>query len=125
MNRITLTALCMLVGGFVSVNAHDPDININIDNSTPYSDSGSAGRSHSGLNSDVSAAVATAASMSFCQFNYGPALQGCIGTATYDDEWAVNFQLGKRVDTLLLTGGMACDDEFNECAAGGAVSWNF
>jgi hypothetical protein len=52
-------------------------------------------------------------------------LQACFGTATYNDEWALSAQMGKRIDTMLLTGGFACDDSFNECAAGGAISFHF
>lgn len=105
-------------------DAHD----INIDNSVTNNYTNgpeSSGSSSGSLDTDVSRAVATAASMAFCNFDYSPGLQGCVGTATYNDEWALNFQAGKRIDTLLLTGGFACDDEFDECAAGGAVSFRF
>ena len=132
--RNLLLTLAIVAAAFMSVlycaavRAHDTSQTVNIDNSTHYygnNGGNGMGEIESDLERDVAAAVATAASMSFCNFDYSPGLQGCVGTATYDDEWAMNFQLGKRVDTLLLTGGFACDDEFDECAAGGAVSFRF
>lgn len=120
MIKVNLLILALLVFG--TAQAHD----IIIDNSTNYyGDTEGSGASHGSLDSAVAKAVATSASMSFCQFDYSPGLQGCVGTATYDEEWALNFQVGKRIDTLLLTGGFACDDEFDECAAGGGVSFRF
>jgi len=70
-------------------------------------------------------AVAIAMSAGACQFDYAPGLQGCVSTSTFSDEWAVNFGVGKRVDDLLFNGGFACDTDFNECGAVGAVNWHF
>ncbi len=128
MIRVSLLIL-MLLATF-TLHAHDTSQTINIDNSTHYHGSANNGSSGMGeirtsVEEDIAKGVATAASMSFCQFDYSPAFQACVGTATYNDEWGLNFQVGKRVDTLLFTGGFACDDEIDECAAGGAVSWHF
>lgn len=124
-NILVLLCLLILQSSIYNVAASGDDIIINNNIYTNGGGNGDMREIHSDISRDVAAAVATAASMSFCNFDYSPGLQGCVGTATYDEEWALNFQVGKRVDTLLLTGGFACDDEFNECAAGGAVSFRF
>ncbi len=124
-NILILLCLMVLQSSIHNAAAHDIIINNNTTNHYGGDGGGSVVEMRSSLEDDVSKAVATAASMAFCQFDYSPAFQACAGTATYNEQWALNFQVGKRIDTMLLTGGFACDDEFDECAAGGAVSWHF
>jgi hypothetical protein len=69
----------------------------------------------------ASAAMATG----YCQFDYSPGFQGCASTATWGDEWGLNFQVGKRVNNLLINGGVTCDPKFEECGAGAALNWHF
>lgn len=76
----------------------------------------------------IDAAVAAAMAAGSCQFDYSSAMQGCGSMWNYDGEYGVNFQIGQRVDGLLLNGGIACgldDSDIDQCGFGGAVNWHF
>lgn len=73
----------------------------------------------------ISQAIAAMGASGYCQFDYAPGFQGCAAINTFDEQWGIAFQAGKRVDDLLFNGGIACDEEFNECALGGAVNFHF
>ncbi len=108
---------------------------INVDNSVTnnyHSTPEAATINTSGMRSSdydaMAAAVAASMAAGSCQFDYSTAMQGCGSTWNYDGEWGINFQVGKRVDELLINGGVACsllDGDVEECGFGGAVNWHF
>jgi hypothetical protein len=87
--------------------------------------SGLSGSDRDALHAGFAAASAAGA----CQFDYSTAMQGCGSTWNFEGEWGVNFQVGKRIDTMLFTGGCnvglvdGSADELVGC--GGSVNWHF
>jgi hypothetical protein len=87
----------------------------------------------SGLsNSDrdaIHAGLAAASAAGTCQFDYSTAMQGCGSAWNFEGEWGVNFQVGKRIDTMLFTGGCnvgLVDGQADELVGcGGSVNWHF
>jgi hypothetical protein len=87
----------------------------------------------SGLsNSDrdaIHAGLAAASAAGACHFDYSTAMQGCGSAWNFEGEWGVNFQVGKRIDTMLFTGGCnvgLIDGQTDELVGcGGSVNWHF
>jgi hypothetical protein len=138
-----LAFLLFLLPGVVWASGghtHDHgDINIDINIEAPEPDSGGTSTVEttgegsvvvkdsyqSSDERDRNRAVAAALAAGSCQFDYSKGFQGCVGAGYWDDESAVSFQVGKRVDDLLLNGGVSCDTDFNQCGGSGAVNFHF
>ena len=93
--------------------------------STAIESSSSGGGSNGYSTGDQDRAYAAMLSAGACQFDWSKGIQGCVGAGYWEDASAVTFQVGKRVDDLLLNGGVACDTDFNTCGYTGAVNFHF
>lgn len=73
-------------------------------------------------NTADSKGVASALALGQCQYDYVPVLQGCGALGFHDGVSAVAFGLAKQVDTVLLSGGLAIEEDGD---TSGSVAINF
>ncbi len=101
MTRFTLTALCMLISGFINVNAHHTVINNNITEVTEvtevydYSTNITEGVSDSDLAEGLSMSAASGAH----QFDFSTTdWQGSVTGAFYENDEAISVGVGKKFE---------------------------
>ena len=101
MTRFTLTALCMLISGFINVNAHHTVINNNITEVTEvtevydYSTNITEGVSDSDLAKGLSMSAASGAH----QFDFSTTdWQGSVTGAFYENDEAISVGVGKKFE---------------------------
>lgn len=102
-----------------SSSADARDYATNITNNYYSQDNGNDG------DDDYKKSVAAAFAMAGAQFDYSKGWQGAVSAGYWDDESAIGAQLAKRVDDILISGGGACDTDFDQCGGLIAASWHF
>ncbi len=129
MIRITLTALCMLIGSFINVNAHhhdhDIDIDIFVDNGGNEASTSDCTTCITGglSDSEVAELLTVGVAAGSHQFDFSTQdWQGSVTGSWYDDENAVSFGLAKRWDRfgqVLLHGNLTQNGSENLYVFGG------
>ena len=76
------------------------------------------------ITNENSTGVASALALGQCQFDYTYSIQGCSGLGFHDGNSAISFGMAKRVDEVLLSGGLAYEDGGDISGAVG-ISWKF
>lgn len=121
---VAIAALCLLSLPLWA-HGHDHGGDTSTVTNNYYGDENHSSSGNNGSNDDNDKGVATALSAGSCMFDWSKGIQGCGAVGYYEDQSAVSFQVGKRVDDLLLNGGVACDTDFDTCGYTGAVNFHF
>ncbi len=74
---------------------------------------------------DADRGAAIAMCLGGASFDYSNGWQGSGGGSWWKSEQAVCTSFATRVDDILLTGGVGCDTEFEDCGGTINANWHF